>query len=48
MISKKYCIFSLKIIKFVLANNADPVEMPHYLGLQKIPVKNGLRNFSSS
>ena len=40
VISKKYCISFLKI-KLVLANSADPDEMPHYaafhLGLLCLP-----------
>ena len=40
MISKKYVVFFLKI-DFVVANSADPDEMPHYaafhLGLHCLP-----------
>ena len=40
IISKKYCIFSLKI-DIGLANSADPYEMPNFaafhLGLQCLP-----------
>ena len=50
IISKKYCFLSLKI-DFVLANNADPDEMPHYvafhLGLHCLS-KYRLRGFWST
>ena len=50
IISKRYCICSLKI-DFVLANSADPDEMPHHaafhLGLRCLP-KYPFRGFRST